>query len=251
METQSQRKQKEKSREHAKQSSWVLKAGAVVAIVGGILLYRMMNNSQTPDVTELTAVSATTAEKQEIKLAYAAAKAAIEAPDWKGMQQHVLATDRVGPLMQWFYAKHPQGYQVRKVSGMDHEVIDLVHQPSTATLRLLTNDGVLHVLLQKTEQGWKLDWESFSNVYSVLWAAFLKGEPDLPKELPMPLEIETCPRSTLVPSWFTSTGIDPANIGRAVRLYIAHPPTWAWPVGMKITPQERILPPRWPPPSAR
>jgi hypothetical protein len=125
--------------------------------------------------------------------------------------------------MEWYYKKHPQGYQVRKVTGYDHEIVDVARQPATATLRLLTNDGIMHVLLQQTADGWKLDWESFANVYSVLWAEFLKGGDARIKELPMPVEIELCPASTLLPSWFAATGFARADASRAVRLFISQP----------------------------
>jgi hypothetical protein len=201
----------------------VLKASAVVAVVAAALMWRMMTNSRAPVVGEITAASEVAPNKQELNAAYASAKAAVESVDWKGMQQYVLAAERVDPLMFWFYARHPHGYQVRKVSGFDQPIIDLIHQPATATLRLLTDKGVLHMLMQQTPEGWKMDWESFSNVYAVLWAAFLTGEANIPNDVPMPVEIEVCPPSTLLPSWFVATGLPRENAARAVRLFVAHP----------------------------
>jgi hypothetical protein len=207
----------------AKQSKWIVYAAAVVVIVAGWLLWRMFSSNSTK-LAEPTASTENTPERIELKLAYAAAKAALESPGWEQMKTHVLAPERVAPLMEWYYRKHPQGYQQRSIISSDKELIDLTRTPPTATLRLQPSTGSsMHVLLEQSNDGWRLDWESFSNVYAVLWDAFLQGKDGLPKQLVFPLEIESCPASALLPSWFTTTKQPKANEARAVRLYIGQP----------------------------
>jgi hypothetical protein len=238
--TQQQREARTRKNQHDRQFRGILWIAAAVALVAAFLIWRMAQSGAAPSATDL-APSETPPNKAAAQSVYQHAKAAIQCADWQSMHQHVLAPERVKPLMEWFYKKNPRGYQIRTVTGYDREVVDLKHEPATATMRLLTNDGVLHVLLQQTADGWKLDWESFTNVYAVLWADFLKGAEDSPRELAMPLEMETCPPSTLLPSWFATTGFAREDVRRAARLIVGHPTNVAatcWsaedPVGKEI-----------------
>jgi hypothetical protein len=238
--TQEQRADHTLARQQERQFRGILWLSAGVALIAGILLWRMAKNGSTPAAPDLP-VGVLSEDKTVVQSIFASAKAALECPDWQHLHQHVLAPDRVKPLIEWYYKKNPRGYQPRIVTGYERELVDQVHQPATATMRVLTNDGALYVLLQQTAEGWKLDWESFANVYSVLWSDFLKGEEGSPKELPMPLEIEVCPASTLVPSWFAATGFPRDDARRAVRLIVGHPTNVAaacWssddPVGREI-----------------
>jgi hypothetical protein len=221
--TEEEREQAVRSWKEAQNLKWVVVLTVLTALIAGGLFWRMRGSSNPVDVYQQATDSQVELERRESKQIFAIAKAAVEAPNWEEMRAHVLDPDRVKPLMDWYYRSHPSGYQVRTVTGYDQEIVDLKHVPATATLRLLTNTGLLHLLLQQTPEGWKIDWESYSSVYSAFWSALVKGDKGLPEGIPIPVEIDLCAPSTLLPSWFAATGFPREDAARAVRIYVAHP----------------------------
>ncbi len=237
--TEGELKRERLSTQHRQQLGWLIKFGIGIAIVAGLLLWRLHLSSHGGALAEVAGAEPTP-EKSQLQAAYASAKAALEAPDWEHMLPHVRAAQRVRPLLEWYYAHHPQGFTSRVVTGVDQEIIDLALPLPTATLRLLTTTGVRHVLLEQTPEGWRMDWESYSNVYATLWTALLAGQ-SVPPGIAWPMEIEACPQSVLVPSWFEETGLPREDVGRAVRLHLGSPQpvagacfTAADPVGQTI-----------------
>ena len=206
---------------HFRHSRLLLKVAAAIAILGGLTFWKFGLGSRGRG--KLDEASVATEQRAELLSAFAAAKAALEAADWREMNLRVADAERVRPLMEWYYSQKPGGYTLRRIESYDQEVIDLQASPPAATLRLkaAAPSSTLHVVLQKTGESWKLDWESFSNVHGARWQAFINGEASVPETIEAPVIVERCSESLLVPSFFTSSGLNPGDAARAVR--VSHP----------------------------
>lgn len=208
----------ERTKRNAIHFRWITLLGSLV-MVGIIVLLWKRWPRETADPNAAQRQAAEQATSQEIDQAFAAAKAALESSDWQGMMIHVLDPDRVRPLMEWYYLQREGGFTKRAVSGFDGPLMDLRNAPPTATLRIQTDRGVLHVLLQKTPEGWKLDWESFSGVYPARWAHFLKQTADVPDTMDIPVLVERLSENLLFPSFFKQSGFNKTDAGRAIKMY--------------------------------
>lgn len=201
----------------ARQSRFFVKSAIIIALMGAGLIWHFGFRSRP--VQSLVEASSASPQQAEIKEVYAAAKTALESPDWQGLAQQVLDRERVQPLMEWYYAQKDGGYLQRTIDGYDQGAVDLTGTPPVATLRLSSAAAALHVLMQKTPAGWKLDWESFSNVHGTRWQYFITKHPSLPDTIEAPVQVERLSPNLLVPSFFTASGFNPADAGRAVRVF--------------------------------
>ena len=204
-------------------SRLILKVAAAITILGGLAFWKFGLGSRGKG--KLDEASVPTEQRSEIRSAFAAAKAALEATDWRAMNLEVVDAGRVRPLMEWYYGQKPNGYTQRRIQSYDQELIDLEANPPVATLRLkaAVPPATLHVVMQKGKaaEGWKMDWESFSNVHGARWQAFITAQANFPDTIEGPVLVERCSASQLVPSFFTASGLNPGDGSRAVR--VSHP----------------------------
>ena len=208
---------------HFRHSRLLLKVAAVITILGGLAFWKFGLGSRGKG--KLDEASVPTEQRAEIRSAFTVAKAALEAADWRAMNLEVVDAERVRPLMEWYYGQKPDGHTQRRIEGFDQELIDLEANPPVATLRLkaVLPPARLHVVMLKgkAEEGWKLDWESYSNVHGARWQAFITGQANFPDTIEAPVIIERRSESQLVPSFFTASGLNPGDASRALK--VSHP----------------------------
>ena len=206
---------------HAKLHRLILLASLVVVVLGGVIFWRFI-----PKAGNLSVVAPTGKDdpsKAELKRAYEIAKLALESNDWQGMLLNVSESDRMRPFMDWFYAKAKGGYVPRSIRGYDQAKLDLQTSPPTATLRLDSTDGPVYVTMKQQPEGWKLDWEIYSNVHFHQWEYFLNQDPSLPKIAEFPFTVERMQPSAMVESFFRLSGFSPNDASRGIRLFVNNP----------------------------
>ena len=206
---------------HVRHTHLMLKVAVVIVILGGLACWKFGMGFRGHEKLEEASIA--TEQRTEIRAAFAVAQAALEAADWRAMSEQVIDAERVRPLMEWYYNQRPEGFTQRRIEGYDQELIDLQTSPPVATLRLkaVSPPATLHVVMQKDGESWKLDWESFSNVHGARWQSFITGQANFPETIEASVIIERCSESLLVPSFFTSSGLNHEDASRAVR--VSHP----------------------------
>jgi hypothetical protein len=157
--------------------------------------------------------------RAEVEKAYRVAKAAAEGMTATEILPHVREPDRVRPLMEWYYQMRG-GQPRRSVTGFDQEMAGIAGDHAVLTMRLLTGAGPLHVLLEQSPDGWKLDWESFSNIHGLRWRKFLGGAADIPGGGAFPVHVERLPVSLLTKSFYEAAGVSADSAPVAVRLFV-------------------------------
>ena len=206
---------------HAKLHRLILVASLVVVVIGGTILWKFIPRSGKLSVTSQPASE--DHSKAELKQAYEIAKLALESNDWQGMLLNVSESDRMRPFMDWFYTKAKGGYVPRSLRGYDQGKLDLQASPPTATMRLDSADGPVYVIMKQHPEGWKLDWETYSNVHFHQWEYFLNQDPSLPKIAEFPFTVERMQPSAMVESFFSLSGFSPNDASRGIRLYVMSP----------------------------
>jgi hypothetical protein len=167
----------------------ILGAAALVALLLYVVYGDLENHQEKTRVIHTASEKARQheiAQEQEelnhtakVEAAVTAANAALGVPSWKDLLPHVRHAQRLAPMMQQYYASTP--WRPRKITRVvsaqskwidGHEFLALVTEDSDAKRLALG--------LEKTKDGWKLDWEQYVPLHELEWDHFIKTRPEEP-----------------------------------------------------------------------
>lgn len=111
-------------------------------------------------------------------------RAFLESPDWKARSVFVLSPDHVRPKMEAYARNNPDGPTAFRSFSVKHSEVD---PDSGSTLLIFqvepSGDGaVIPVAVLETEDGWRIDWESFVEFRDDHFKQFTDGPSDLKGE---------------------------------------------------------------------
>ncbi len=119
-------------------------------------------------------------DQREIDLARPAALAYLSAPGWEEKLKHVRQPERVRPLMKAWYATHSDAGldrpELTHAMRTDNVVHLLVQFP-------LSDDPPIFLALVKTDEGYKVDWETSSGYQNQWWSELPEKRPTEPVRL--------------------------------------------------------------------
>ncbi|MBP7950216.1 MAG: hypothetical protein KA004_11210 [Verrucomicrobiales bacterium] len=208
-----------------RQGKFLLAAALGVVALAALLLVRYLPEiHQTPSGADTAGNSPAEVEKQKaLAAATALAKTALEAPDWQTLLHSVRKPDHVRPLMEWYYKHRTGGYVPYHIQRIKTGIYQASNPPSVVVKLATADSRMLDVVVEQTSEGWKLDWEAFSNVHGIRWRLFLSREKEFSDSLIVPVRVARLPLSLLTSGFYSSIQADPAATKSAARLFVTDP----------------------------
>lgn len=217
--TEEQERRTRRRRTLGKQQQLLLMLGAGVALAGIVLAVQRFFSAGGEGPTSELLSPAVVEHRAELDRAYSDLKTTLTAPSWGEMRKGVRDADRIRPLMEWYYGLRP--YAPRRLKGYSRPTAGLTGGNPVVTMQVESDSGTLHVLLEQMPSGWKLDWESFTNVHGIRWHAFLHQEGGLGTAAEFPLHVEVLPLSHLTPTFYNRSGLQESSVQQAARLFVS------------------------------
>jgi hypothetical protein len=199
------------------QTLQILAAATLALTVLGIALYRGRKAALPADPKEQT--QSTVVDPSDEEAAYQAVKKALETPPGEALLPLVRDAERISPHLKWYFAQKEARKEPWKVTGRSLPTSHTYLDNEYLAMRVETPERPLDVLVQKFSDGWKLDWETFSDVHSGRWHFFLRRERELPETAEFPLHVEALPAGLLVSNFFDKSGASRESKTIRLKLY--------------------------------
>ena len=160
------------------QAKLLLGAGAVVAALG-LGTYAMVSYSFGRGIVEdekamVSGAQLEAAEQERYDKAFAVAKQALGAADWRMMMPRVRSRERAQAQAEWLYQRKP--YRPMRLTS--YQFPQDMHVGEDAFVRLFVASEELEtgfwIRLQYSGYDWLLDWEALGGYTREHWAAFLE-----------------------------------------------------------------------------
>jgi hypothetical protein len=196
-------------------------AGSVVAAVavGFIVVLGVSGRRPAPSPGSASAAPApdqVRQEQQKLDAAFVVASRALASEDWTSALPFLRRAGRIEPLMQRYHNDRPWNHVT--LTRRSHARL-VNHEGATfAEIEAESASGkIVHLQLEETPDGWKLDWESLVNAPGLEWQQFYNDRPDDARRLRV-----TAQWASLPDAYYLSAGCEPSKT-LAVRLWGTEP----------------------------
>ncbi|MGI8602490.1 MAG: hypothetical protein ACR2OZ_05775 [Verrucomicrobiales bacterium] len=154
--------------------------------------------------------------KQRLDAAFVVASRALASEDWTSALPYLLRGERIEPLIERYHRQHRWTHLV--LTRRHHSRLVSHEGVSAAEIEAETVNGRrVHLRLEETRDGWKLDWEALFNAPRFEWREFYTLRPAHPRRLRV-----TVLRASLPDAYYRAAGCPPAET-LAVRLWGTEP----------------------------
>ncbi len=151
---------------------WLAYAGGLLAI-GLVIFYATKWSQKAEPVGPASPVKSMNQEYAEVAAMFGDF---LRSQTWEERMQHVRHPQRVGKLMRRYYETHPFTYPI--VKSIIHRSGILLEGRRFLTMRFeLADSRTAGIVAEQTEDGPKLDWESFVAYGTLDWETFLETKP--------------------------------------------------------------------------
>ncbi len=151
--------------------------GAAMLIMLGAFLVGKMGEGRAL-VERMKPVSPYELSQEEYNKASAVATSYLEAPNWKKRLAFVRNPQRVAPVMEKWYASHPD------VPAEEVDIDRGYRRGEVVSLMvLIKNSDPVFLALVNEEGGYKVDWESSSGYQAIDWKELMEKKPTAPVKL--------------------------------------------------------------------
>lgn len=186
----------------------------VLTLLAGYFVIFAQSTDTPPEATsaKTDSVPEPTKPPEYFDRAFAEVKRIVAQAHWSEMMDDVREPDRIRPLMEWFYNKVP--VKPINLRSYDNAVYFEEEGRKFVTMKIVT-EGYKRAtaVVEETETGFKLDWETTSGVTRLQWEEFNRTTPQEAEVM----RVEVM-RSSLTDRYYYAAKLNPAN-AMGVRLW--------------------------------